>query len=543
MILLTLWTITSLISQALAANLLEQQVLAQYRNNSARHIVSVHRHIQLSCERFQDHETSLAESTSSSNLIPQCNNLAAYYPDSTLSVSDPEYSTSQSKYWAAQQSDLRPLCRFLAPSANAVKHALDEISHFNTSFTIVSGGHTSNSGFSNVDGGVTLDLSLLNQTQLSKDRTSVWIGVGARWRDVYRALEPEPLTVAGARVADIGVGGFVLGGGLSWFANQVGFACDSVIAFEVVTPLLGIIYATQNINAGIFWALKGSGGAFGVVTAIKMRTIEVWSVASIYAGAIAFDEDHLRDALSVLAKTSTDAIHDEYTSSYLSFGYLPKTKEFVYNAYIANVEGVNKSVHLNDWRSISSLHSSLRHTTILASAEEISASNPLGLRRSKFTFTTSPQLEKVTPLHTLFRNFASNIDLDHDGLLGMNFQPITQLAMNAAVRSKSPNVFSETLVQDMVPYLIVSVELWWSDRHRDVELESLMRALYEQMTGPEGVGWAKHVWLYPNYAAGWQEPYAGERLGKHTVERLRDVSSLYDPEEVFVRLRSGAWQM
>lgn len=482
----------------------------------------------------------------------QCEHLASQYPGFTLFESDPEYGTYQSRYWAAQQSDLKPACRFLAPDTEGVKVALQHISDANTSFAISSGGHTSNTGFSNVQGGVTIDLSLLNRVQVSEDRKSVWIGPGAKWGDVYRDLEPERLTVAGARVSDVGVGGFVLGGGISWYGNQVGFSCDSVLAFEVVTPGFHAPTATTLIvdryhHADLFWALKGSAGSFGVVTAIRMKAIDFSALAPMYAGAISFEESQLPFALSVLAKTSTDAANDEYTSSYLSFGYIAATREFTYNAYVANTQGHDDTIHVNDWRSLPSTYSSLRHTTILDSAHEISDSNPLGLRRSKFSFTTSVQLEKVSPLVTLFRNFAASLDLGDDGLLGMNFQPLTAPMMAAASKANNPNIFSETLVQDMIPYLIVTVEVWWSviasERNRDAEFEGLMKALCEQMLGPEGVGWAKHVWMYPNYAASWQEPFRERRLGRKTAQKLGKVKMINDPLRMFERLRGTSWDV
>lgn len=474
-----------------------------------------------------------------------CRELSESHPNQTISISDPEYPFYQHSYWARQQSDLQPSCRFLPSNAEDVRIALEVLYERNASFAVSSGGHTSNPGFSNIDSGVTIDLSSLEQVQVTDEdgTAAVWIGPGARWGDVYRSLEPEKLTVAGARISDVGVGGFVLGGGLSWYANQVGWSCDSVLAFEVVTPDLQIRRVDRDTYADLFWALKGSAGAFGVVTGIKMRAIETSAVAGIYAGAIAFEEEHLPRVLSVLAKTSTDAENDQFTSSGLSFGYLPADKEIVYNAYIVNTAGQDDTSSLRDWKSVPNIYSSLRHTTTIDSANEMTDSNPLGLRRSKFTFTTAPQLEKVTPLYTLFREFALKLDLDSDGLFAMNFQPLTTLMLNISASPSNPNIFSETLVQDMVPLLIVAVELWWSDSKRDVEFDGLMRNLEREMLGPKGVGWAKHVWVYPNYAAAWQEPFTQWRLGENTVRKLQEVKKLYDPKDTWRALRPGVWQI
>lgn len=127
-----------------------------------------------------------------------------------------------------------------------------------------------------------------------KDR-SVTLGPGARWNDVYTALEPHNLTVSGGRAAYLGVGGYVLGGGLSWFANEHGWTCDSVLEFEVVTPQGQTLWASKHFNDDIFYALKGSLGAFGIVTKIKVPTIEN---KAVYGGAVAFEGGESIDFMS-----------------------------------------------------------------------------------------------------------------------------------------------------------------------------------------------------------------------------------------------------
>lgn len=100
-------------------------------------------------------------------------------------------------------------------------------------FAVKSGGHAAFSGASNINGGLTIDLINLNQVTLSADHTQASIGPGNRWFDVYSALEPKGLTVIGGRVADIGVGGLTLGGGMSFFSARYGWACDNVNTYEV----------------------------------------------------------------------------------------------------------------------------------------------------------------------------------------------------------------------------------------------------------------------------------------------------------------------
>jgi FAD/FMN-containing dehydrogenase len=100
-------------------------------------------------------------------------------------------------------------------------------------FAVKSGGHGMFSGASNIDGGLTIDLLKLNQVTVSADQTQTSVGSGNRWIDVYSVLEPKGLAVIGGRVADIGVGGLTLGGGMSFFSGRYGWACDNVDTYEV----------------------------------------------------------------------------------------------------------------------------------------------------------------------------------------------------------------------------------------------------------------------------------------------------------------------
>ena len=88
-------------------------------------------------------------------------------------------------------------------------------------------------GAANSDAGVTINLRNMNSTVLSPDQTVAAVGSGSRWIDVYRALDPLSLTVPGGRNGDVGVGGYTLGGGISYFGPRVGWGCDNVVNFEV----------------------------------------------------------------------------------------------------------------------------------------------------------------------------------------------------------------------------------------------------------------------------------------------------------------------
>ena len=100
-------------------------------------------------------------------------------------------------------------------------------------FAIKSQSHAPAAGFANINAGVTIDMTSLKSVTVNNDNTVASIGSGASWLDVYLYLDALGLSVAGGRNGAVGVGGLTLGGGISYFAPRVGWACDNVINFEV----------------------------------------------------------------------------------------------------------------------------------------------------------------------------------------------------------------------------------------------------------------------------------------------------------------------
>ena len=194
---------------------------------------------------------------------------------------------------------------------------------------MVSGGHSSNTGASNIENGLTIDLAELSDVTLSGDQESIWLGPGARWSDVYAALDPYGLTVSGGRVGNVGVGGYVLGGGFSWHANEHGWSCDSVLEFEVVTPTLEILNVNSTSHADLFWALKGSLGALGIVTGMRMKTIRN---AGFFGGAISYPKESFNATLAALKEMAEQAELEPATSAYLSYGYIGGLDNFASTA-------------------------------------------------------------------------------------------------------------------------------------------------------------------------------------------------------------------
>ena len=141
-------------------------------------------------------------------------------------------------------------------------------------FSVRSGGHNPNRGWSNTDiRGVLVELSRLNKLEISADLQTARVGPGNRWLAVYEAFNGTGVTVLGGRTPDVGVGGVLIGGGIPSFSSEYGMACDLVKNFEVVLADSGIVDANPAENADLFWALKGGGANFGLLIAAPKQIL------------------------------------------------------------------------------------------------------------------------------------------------------------------------------------------------------------------------------------------------------------------------------
>ena len=157
-----------------------------------------------------------------------------------------------------------------------------------------SGGH-SNAGFATNVGGLVLDLSALDTVEvLDESERLVRLGTGAVWADVAKALAPYGLAFTSGDTTSVGVGGLLVGGGVGWMARKYGLALDSLVAATVVTADGRILAASAEENPDLFWAIRGGGGNFGVVTSF---TVVAQPVKQVFFGQLLFAPDETADVL------------------------------------------------------------------------------------------------------------------------------------------------------------------------------------------------------------------------------------------------------
>ena len=134
--------------------------------------------------------------------------------------------------------------------------------------SIRGGGHNV-AGTALCDGGLTIDMSRRRAVCVDPDRAIVRIDAGATWGDVDRESQRFGLVVPSGIVSKTGVAGLTMGGGFGWTSRKFGFTSDNLLSFEIVTADGGVRRASATENRELFWAVRGGGGNFGVVTSFE----------------------------------------------------------------------------------------------------------------------------------------------------------------------------------------------------------------------------------------------------------------------------------
>ena len=151
-----------------------------------------------------------------------------------------------------------------------VQNAVRAASEIGILTAVRCGGH-SLAGLSTCDGGMVIDLSRMRQVMVDPDPRRAWISGGCLLGSVDTATQKAGLAFPSGVVSHTGAGGLILGGGTGWLTRRFGLSCDNVEGFTLVTADGSVVPANSRENPDLFWALRGGGGNFGVVTEFEVR--------------------------------------------------------------------------------------------------------------------------------------------------------------------------------------------------------------------------------------------------------------------------------
>ena len=217
--------------------------------------------------------------------------LSQQFSGEIVTASDDGYEQAR-RVWN-DMIDLRPRLvarpRTASDVAAAVNFARDERLPL-----AIRGGAHSVAGMGTCNGGVVIDFSSMKKVVVDPDRRTARAEPGAKWTDFDKATQAHGLATTGGTVGDTGIAGLTLGGGFGWLEGACGMAVDNLLAADVVLADGRLVRASSDENSDLFWALRGGGGNFGVVTAFEYR---LHAISQIVGGMVVHPYSAARDVL------------------------------------------------------------------------------------------------------------------------------------------------------------------------------------------------------------------------------------------------------
>ncbi|KAL4890271.1 hypothetical protein BDV59DRAFT_184677 [Aspergillus ambiguus] len=488
------------------------------------------------------------------------NRLLAALPRSVLLPSDrTEFRKSIDAYWAQQEREIVPEAIVQPRDAEELARAIviikEEYDIRQTRsankteddlFAIRGGGQSPISGAASTKG-ILIDLNSLREVTISDDKQSVVLGAGLRWIDVSRVLEGKGLAVVGGRSSDVGVAGYTLGGGVSFFTPRFGLACSNVLAYEVVIASGRIVQATETSYSDLWRALKGGSNNFGIITRF---TVRCFPSTKIWSGFLYAPGSQSVKALVALhnsvnrsdPKTSSASVDPNAAGAIACFTYVQALGIQVVTVHLAHTKPAQD---LREWPSfwkssgfatLWRFWSTFKTHTITSATMEVNATSPPGQRWSFGTTTIKNDLPTMIAAREAHEGAIRSLREVKGLIWTIVMQPL--LPSWAAIGDPNPLGIHDSTDD---PLLIVSFSVYWRLPKDDKCVDKIIRETIEKIDTIAKARGTEHPYRYLNYCSKWQQPFEG--YGEENLRFLRGVSRDYDPDGLFQRGCQGGFKL
>jgi FAD/FMN-containing dehydrogenase len=212
---------------------------------------------------------------SSSPTALSIDTLRSEFPDRVIAPDDAGYDAARTITYGGMAK--RPAVIIRVADANEVARVIALARETGLELAIRSGGH-SNAGHSVVEDGIVLDLSQMKAIEIDVESRTAWAQPGLTAVELTAATSVHGLGIGFGDTGSVGIGGITLGGGVGYLVRKFGLTIDSLLAAEIVTADGQLLLVDAELHPGLFWAIRGGGGNFGVATNFKYQLHEVGTI-------------------------------------------------------------------------------------------------------------------------------------------------------------------------------------------------------------------------------------------------------------------------
>ncbi|KAE9380997.1 FAD binding domain-containing protein [Stipitochalara longipes BDJ] len=516
-------------------------------------------------------------------LTIQCTALATGLGSIVYSDTAIPLASFQNSYYSQQQIEIIPACIIQPNDASQIAEAINIIREHNCIFAIKSGGHSMFAGASNAPGGITFDMKNINDVIISEDLQSTIVGTGNTWGDVYKVLDPLNRTVIGGRDTGVGVGGFTLGGGISFLSRKYGWAVDNVRNYEVILANGTLANVNQHSAPDLYWALRGGGNNFGLVTRFNLETYPQTPAWGSFMNVLPLSLSWL-SALKATFPDSTESTQKPLPllttlmhklvrplfSLTCSLGYcsppLPVLRAFTNyalaepgdpnsqlllsffknphtGAYFFNYGTIYSKPEPNppifeEFSKLPSVYYSRKIRSLSSIAAEIDSLCWVGLRNSWTAVTFKLDINLLSKLWEILISEAETLSHVPNVVPGMTLQPLNREEI-ALFKKNGGNCLG--IDEGDWPLVVLTVNFQWTHREDDDACETANKNVIDRIMAAAKEMGLHHRYIYQNYANITQDVFAG--YGEENREKLRKIQRRYDPDGVFSRLQPGYFKV
>jgi len=427
---------------------------------------------------------------------------------------DPDYDDARAIFNAAirRHPGFISYCQDAADVALSVRFATDH----HLPLSVRSGG-CSPTGFCLNDGGLVVDVSRLNEVSRDRAGGRVTVGAGTRMSELYAQLVPRGFVVPGGECPNVAVSGLTLGGGVSLLGRSLGFTVDSVEALEVVTADGEVRTVDDDHEPDLYWALRGAGASFGVVTELTLRPSPIGK--TVYAGSVTWSLDRAAGALAAAFRYLASDAPDELDAVFIIAGQRdPSTGAVdqkllcipVYNGDPTSRRAVEAIHALTDHPGGYSQVEAWNYLDLLESDFHAERQRPWEFWKSGF-IGEPPDRTQLDALIECFRDNPSSLAIVAFEMCGgkMNEVPPDAMAFVHRKHFALLSIFANSAGRD-------PAAVTWARRfhHRLMELGVYTRHRYQNYPDPSLENWP-HAYYADNYP------------------KLQRLKARYDPGQVF----------
>ena len=460
--------------------------------------------------------TAASPATRSDEALEELN---AQLQGTAIRAGDPEYAGVREVFNAMHggKPDIAIRCMGTADVVAGVNYARTH----GLDLTVRGGGH-SIAGLSAHEGGLLLDLAAMRGVQVDPVRRLVHVQGGALWSDVDRETQAFGLVAPGGVVSDTGVAGLTLGGGYGWIRRKHGLSCDSLVEAQVVCADGEIRTASADSHPDLYWAIRGGGGNFGVVTSFTFALHELGPDVAFSATFYPLEEaaDVMRGWREYMEGAPDEVTSVCVTITFPADPHLPP------------------AVHDRPVMIVGAVYAGDVEEGMEATAPLRALGTPLFDMSGPTPFTAVQQgFDPLFPrdvLHAYWKSQYVDVLTDEAiDLIAAKAQdrpaPLTMVnlfAMGGAIADVDPE--ATAFATRTAPYM-VSIDGLWTD----------------ELSDADGVAWVRGTWeaiaehgtgdVYLNFTGLADEPASAgtdSAFGRN-LERLAEIKAAYDPDNLF----------